>query len=227
MNIQKNYIENIFKTKKQDALTSRHKKIINLIDKLDGSKAKRILDVGIWDGSILRNISLPCDKFALDISDNQTHFLKQNGIALSVIDFENDKFPYENSYFDVVLLNEVIEHVINTDNLIGEINRVLRVGGILIISFPNVNYFIGILMQVFFDWTPAFSSRYKAVHVRDWTLKVIKRMLAINGFSYQRVIGHRFSSDIIMLCQKKYEPDGDVDKFYDNISDLIGGQSGL
>jgi GT2 family glycosyltransferase/SAM-dependent methyltransferase len=45
--------------------------------------------------------------------------------------------PFDDDSFDVVVANEMIEHVENHDGLINEVKRVLRAGGRFLISTPN------------------------------------------------------------------------------------------
>jgi len=52
---------------------------------------------------------------------------------------ENDRFPYADGEFDVVILAEIIEHLLNDPcKVLREIKRVLKPGGTLIITTPNV-----------------------------------------------------------------------------------------
>jgi SAM-dependent methyltransferase len=46
--------------------------------------------------------------------------------------------PFSNQEFDSVITNQVFEHVFNPDKFLSEINRVLKVGGLLLISVPFV-----------------------------------------------------------------------------------------
>jgi len=54
-------------------------------------------------------------------------------------DVESSQFPYADNFFDVVLFCEVIEHLAyDPHRALLEIKRVLKPGGILILSTPNV-----------------------------------------------------------------------------------------
>jgi ubiquinone/menaquinone biosynthesis C-methylase UbiE len=48
-----------------------------------------------------------------------------------------DEVPYPDGYFDGVVLLDVLEHVQDERAVVGEIERVLRPGGRLIVSVPN------------------------------------------------------------------------------------------
>jgi SAM-dependent methyltransferase len=45
-------------------------------------------------------------------------------------------FPFSDGEFDCVLTNQVLEHVLNPDDFLSEIHRVLRKDGILLLSTP-------------------------------------------------------------------------------------------
>src|SRR5882757_4592831 len=54
-------------------------------------------------------------------------------------DAERDPFPYEGGYFDLVIAGEILEHMIyDPMHLLLESRRVLREGGTLLITTPNV-----------------------------------------------------------------------------------------
>jgi SAM-dependent methyltransferase len=51
------------------------------------------------------------------------------------------KLPFSNGTFDVVLMSEVIEHVPSTVMVLAEVSRVLKPGGLLLITWP-FNYML-------------------------------------------------------------------------------------
>jgi SAM-dependent methyltransferase len=52
--------------------------------------------------------------------------------------YDGTIFPFENEVYDSLICNEVLEHVFNPDQFISEINRVLKLGGTLLITVPFV-----------------------------------------------------------------------------------------
>lgn len=60
-------------------------------------------------------------------------------LHIDSVDVERDRFPYESASFDVVLCCEVLEHLARDPmHMLCEVNRVLRLGGILILTTPNI-----------------------------------------------------------------------------------------
>lgn len=52
--------------------------------------------------------------------------------------YDGISFPFQDSEFDSVVTNQVFEHVFHPDRFLREINRVLKVGGILLMTVPFV-----------------------------------------------------------------------------------------
>jgi SAM-dependent methyltransferase len=89
--------------------------------------------------------------------------------------------PYEPNSFDVVRLNNVIEHAPSPRALVRDIERVLRPGGLLYISTPNVDSF-GLASQ---------RARWNYVggqdHIYLLGVKTLTRLLGTEGFEVIRV----------------------------------------
>ena len=79
-------------------------------------------------GEVVQHLSVGDD------SDRQEFALESQ-----LFNIEESRFPYDDDSFDVVLFCEIIEHLL-MDPLrpLSEINRVLRPGGRLIVTTPNV-----------------------------------------------------------------------------------------
>ncbi len=51
---------------------------------------------------------------------------------------ENDRFPFSDNVFDLVIFAEIIEHLLNDPcRVMREIKRVLKPNGTLILTTPN------------------------------------------------------------------------------------------
>jgi len=89
--------------------------------------------------------------------------------------------PYEPNSFDVVRLNNVIEHVPSPRALLQNIRRVIRPGGLLYISTPNVDS-CSVALQ---------GARWKYVggqgHIYLMGLKTLRRLLETEGFEVVRL----------------------------------------
>jgi|SRR5579859_3560728 len=181
----------------EDVTDPRVTKVRMLFTKLP-SKLK-ILDVGCANGAILQSFRSKHELHGVDISECLIKAANKNGFIAKVHDLSNDQLPYEDGIFDVVFSGETIEHQIDTDWFLLELNRVLKPGGKLILTFPNIRTLLGIAMMLF-DMPPMYSSRYRHPHFRDFTLRYIKLALARHGFSHEKSIGSTFYLPKIGQC---------------------------
>jgi len=122
----------------------------------------------------------------------------------------NNKFDFEDNFFDVINANQVIEHLYNSDNFIFEIYRVLKPGGYAIISTENAsswcNIFASIMGWQIFSLTN-FSSKKKGIgnpfaihrednpglsswnHIRIYNIKGLKEYFEVFRFEVEKIKG--------------------------------------
>lgn len=166
-----------------------------------------ILDIGCNDGSIgsllrkKKNIV-----YGLDIAEHKVKAARKKGIKATTCDIESKRLPYHNDFFDVVLLTDVIEHVFDTDRVLEDIYRVLKKGGMLLITTPNVASLLRRCMLVCgINPCLEYSARYMGSslspvgHIRYYTHADLRHQLQTCGFHHimakgDRVNFHLFSN---------------------------------
>lgn len=163
---------------------------------------QRIVDVGCGDGTATqlvkrldpRNIVIGVDWSAMALVQARARGLLviQGGVDASGL-------PLPDSSADVVIMSELIEHLVDTDAAVDEAHRVLRPGGILLLSTPNLAAWfnrglIGLGIQ------PVFSEvslrgiygrpGHEVVgHLRLFTRRALVEFLAARGFRCEQVQG--------------------------------------
>jgi ubiquinone/menaquinone biosynthesis C-methylase UbiE len=148
-----------------------------------------VLDVGCADGGICAPFAGTAKLFGLDVNDDFVDVARKNGMTARSIDFEKDRFPHDDQSIDVLVCGETIEHVVNTDWFMSEINRVVKIGGAAVFSIPNVNQLISIPMMLLLDRPPRYSARFRAPHVRDFTFRTMKQCFREFGFAIEKSAG--------------------------------------
>jgi SAM-dependent methyltransferase len=100
---------------------------------------RRVLDVGCGIGTYVRRLrELTPSVCGVDVS---TERLRSGGKTVpNLIAAAGEQLPFRPESFDVILLNEVIEHVRDDRATIEECIRVLGAGGHLVIFAPNRLY---------------------------------------------------------------------------------------
>ena len=73
-----------------------------------------------------------------DVSAKSLENVKALGFEGFRWNMDGEVSPAESNSYDVVIAGEVIEHLIDTDHFLKEIKRMLKPGGMLIITTPNL-----------------------------------------------------------------------------------------
>ncbi|WP_300365140.1 class I SAM-dependent methyltransferase [Brachyspira sp.] len=95
----------------------------------------KLLDVGCGtECKLLKGIEKYID-FGIGI-DFKPPELKTNKLETIKLTLEN-KLPFEDESFDIVTMLAVLEHLSYADDILKEINRVLKPGGRLILTVPS------------------------------------------------------------------------------------------
>lgn len=144
------------------------------------------LDVGCGPGTILETLPAGVQKVGLDISPTLLERARAKGIETHNVDLDAAPLPFPDGRFDLVIATDVIEHVLHTDHLLNEINRVLRPGGLFVAGIPNINQPVSFVMQFVLDLTPMFAARYRCPHYRDFTARLFRLVLEKHGFAIGR-----------------------------------------
>ena len=151
---------------------------------------QRLLDVGCADGSIIAPQAGRLQAYGVDFSQSFVDLACAKGIRAVAGDL-TATLPFESDFFDVVFSGETMEHLIDTDRYLSEINRVLKPGGTLLLTVPNVRSIASIAMMLV-GYPPRFSARYRSPHYRDFTLRTATLALQANGFKLEQARGTSF-----------------------------------
>jgi len=162
----------------------------------------RILDIGCGDGYITKLISkkTSAEPHGIDISGNAVKTARKRGVKAKEADLDEGRISYPKNYFDVVFCGDILEHIYNTEVLLENIYRILKTGGYVIISVPNVaswyNRFF-LLIGWMPIWIESSSKTYTGNpflkegvgHIHAFTEKSLKELVRLNGFKIEKTKG--------------------------------------
>ena len=155
----------------------RLQKIIDYIIKYykNDLQTIKVFDAGCGEGHFLELLSkyVPKDNlYGSDITPDALNEARKRGIT-NVYHENLKNLHFEDNFFDVVVCTEVIEHIVEFREVISELKRVIKPGGLFIITFPNE-----------FNWTISrFLLGRKPVkvpdHVNSFTFSSMDRYMGL------------------------------------------------
>lgn len=185
-----------------------HQRIVECFEKNQNAK---VLDLGCDNGGLIiqkakKGIGSG-NIWGLDNNRGKLAIAKRSGLRVIFSDL-NNKFPLNNSSFDVVHASQIIEHLENVDGFVEEIWRVLKPGGYAVIATENLSSWHNLAALVF-GWQ-AFSQqvsrkfpvgnplgfgkrevvkKWAGEHQQIFTIKGLRELFEIYQFKVEKILG--------------------------------------
>ncbi len=152
----------------------------------------QILDLGCGQGHITEKIRQSFNIAQVTGLDYSVSAIEYAHEHFPQIDFAvGDAYdsPYSPMYFDVVVCNNLWEHVPDPLFLLSRIKRIIKPSGYLVLSTPS-RYRVGNLVRVLKGDPVAFMSKH---HVTEYTVGQVKEQLAYGGFEVRKILSKPIS----------------------------------
>jgi len=145
-----------------------------------------VLDIGARDGGLRRFLPAGVRYQGIDIAPEFA------GPDVLIQDISRG-IPFADGAYDFVFCIEVLEHVPNPFGTLTEVNRVLRPGGVLVLSVPNPYHVKEIIWNV-------LRIPDRQGHIYGWTRQTMTRLGEMNGFRLERTGGTYLHPPIPMFA---------------------------
>jgi SAM-dependent methyltransferase len=107
----------------------------------DQRQGPTMLDVGCWDGAFSQRCgaALGANRvLGVEVYPGPAAAAEQRGLEVARVDLETEPLPWADGSADVLVCNQVLEHLKNVWLPMAEMHRVLRPGGHAVFSVPNL-----------------------------------------------------------------------------------------
>ena len=151
------------------------RKILKKIERF--KKVGNILDIGCSVGFLLDEArKREWEVYGIEPSEWASDYAK-NKLKLDNI-YTIDSFGnfFKPAFFDVIVMNDTIEHVIDPTQLLCDARRLLKPDGILYISTPDISSVVAMILKA--RWWGI-----KSHHLSYFTQKTVKSLLSKCGFN--------------------------------------------
>ena len=151
---------------------------------------RRVLEIGCGEGQFRRHLKLAVEVWGIEPDSKAAAAArgKMNRVLVGTYDEVSEEIP--ENYFDLVIANDVIEHMPDHDAFFISIQRKMVSGGRLAASLPNVRHW-SILRQLIWnkDWRYTDQGILDRTHLRAFTEKSLKRTLETHDFTIEKIKG--------------------------------------
>ncbi|RJQ43499.1 MAG: class I SAM-dependent methyltransferase [Nitrospiraceae bacterium] len=206
----------------EDTTTSQRKRLLEkclktAISSLDRETPKRkvkVLDAGCGNGEFAGFIrDMGCEVAGMDISRNAVEKAKAHhpDILFKTCSVE-DSLPFNDEEFDVIWSTEVLEHIFDVHSCLSDFNRLLKMGGELILTVPYHGIIKNTAISLF-----GFERHFNPYisHIRFFTKPSLASCLERGGFNATmwEGVGRMWPlyKSIFVRAQKNKLPEKQVD----------------
>ena len=120
----------------------------------------------------------------IDISGER---LKDAKSSIVVIQADAQRLPLKANSIDCVLCSEVLEHLVDPDQCIGEVHRVLKSGGVACFTTPCLNIPIPAIVPIYrklIGVTPERAKEHLQVFRDKEVFRMLRQFFRINDVKY-------------------------------------------
>ncbi len=180
-------------------------------------KEMNILDIGCGCGAMLgyiKGLYPHTNAFGVEIVNKAAGFAK---CIANVIcgDIENLDFPWEEDFFDYIIMGDVLEHLRRPDIVLKRLHKHVKKGGHIIVSMPNVKHYSVMLPLLFNDeFTYTDAGILDTTHLKMYTGTEIRRLIEGSGFKVE-----------VMGYTSMGAPDEKISEYIDKLLEITGSKN--
>jgi 2-polyprenyl-3-methyl-5-hydroxy-6-metoxy-1,4-benzoquinol methylase len=177
--------------------------------------SRRVLELGCAEGAFAIMMKQRMSAEVWGIESNARAAARAGAALDRVLVGDADARIVElpDAYFDAVICNDVLEHLVDPTVTLALLRRKLTAGGVVVASIPNIRYFPALRTLIFqADFPQDDDGIFDRTHLRFFTRKSIVRMFTTAGFTVQRIEGitarRRFLGVVLAVLSFGFFTDG-------------------
>jgi O-antigen biosynthesis protein len=169
----------------------RNEFVTNLLDHGDNC-----LDIGCGPGNLKPTLMRRFKKVTgVDLSLSSIRSASKRGVYAVNADFDESGLPFIDGSFDAVICCDVLEHAFDPNMLLSRIHPVLRSGGQLVVSVPNIRFWPRVfsLINGYFPRTSSDPIGFDGGHLHYFATRNLIELFKNTGYRDIQVYG--FNAD--------------------------------
>ncbi|MBU1125702.1 MAG: methyltransferase domain-containing protein [Candidatus Omnitrophica bacterium] len=158
-----------------------------------------VVDLGCGYGYMTKQLVSSARVYGLDLKEGPLRDALQQGVQPIVCNLANE-IPLKSDTVDAVVAGEIIEHIMEPEVFLAQVLRILKPGGKLILTTPNLKALISLVYMILRD-RPS-PQVFQPFHVRFFTFTSLAKLLREAGF---RVLSRR-TNEVLPSSVVRYLP---------------------
>ncbi len=162
---------------------------------------KRVIEIGCGEGSFgnLIKARIGAEVWGVELDKKKSLIAKKKLDKIITGDIYNNIEKLPRNYFDCVIFNDVLEHLLNPWDVLGKIRKILTAHGVIVASIPNMRHFDTLYeLVVNKEWNYVQEGILDITHLRFFTIKSMRKMFEKTGYRVIRQEG------INVILKRKY-----------------------
>jgi 2-polyprenyl-3-methyl-5-hydroxy-6-metoxy-1,4-benzoquinol methylase len=153
-------------------------------------KYLKVLEIGCGEGNFISSLNIDSEKWGIEPNKDAYEKIPKKIYKAFNLTYETSLQYLPDNYFDLVICNDVIEHLFDHDYFFESIKTKMTSNAYLIGSVPNVRYFENVAtFLINKDWKYVDFGILDKTHLRFFTEKSFLRMINSHKFIVEKFKG--------------------------------------
>ncbi len=157
---------------------------------IEGRNFEKILDIGCASGVMtnkIYEIFPEATIFGVDVYPEVISHAKHKYPKINFKVADAHKLPFNKNFFDLVVCYETIEHVLDPLQVLSEIRRITKPGGLSVITMDSGSF---LFRMVWWFWERSKGKVWQNAHLHPFNHKELEKIIKKSGF---RIVKKHFS----------------------------------
>ncbi len=182
--------------------------IIKFVKKHSGADSGNVLEIGCADGgNVAAFAEAGYTASGIDLSHTYIEYGKEKGLDLYCCDARS--FAEKGHRFDLIVLNQVLEHFTDVKRELAVIDQLLEPEGLLFVAVPGVRYL------TYGAYYADFLQMLQSAHIYNFTKTTLQNVMGLCG--YECI----YANEFIYALFKKGKPVQTVTNAYSGVIDFL------